>query len=72
MTKAKPLSYHVSKFSDKVRTMNDSSSKSITLTAEEARNLHTDIFALLAKIAELSHKPAEPAVTTVVMDSGNF
>jgi hypothetical protein len=72
MSKSKPLSYHVTKFSDKVRVMNDSSSKSVTLTADEARNLHTDIFALLAKIAELSVPPAESAVTTVLQDGGGF
>jgi hypothetical protein len=72
MSKPKPLSFHVGKFSDKVRTMNDSNSKSLMLTAEEARNLHTDIFALLTKIAELSDKPKDDHTIIGVMDSGGF
>lgn len=72
MSKPKPLSFHVNKFSDKIRTMNDTNSKTLTLTAEEARNLHTDIFALLAKIAELTDKPHDDRTIFAVMDSGSF
>jgi hypothetical protein len=72
MSKPKPFSYHVGKFSDKVRTMNDTNSKSLTMTVEEARNLHTDIFALLTKIAELSDKPKDDHTLFGVMDSGSF
>jgi hypothetical protein len=49
------LSYHANKFSEKIRHMNDTNSQSITLRADEARNLHTDIFALLARIAASAH-----------------
>jgi len=48
------LGFHATQFSDKVRMMNDANSKNLTMTASEARNLHADIFALLAKIAGLA------------------
>lgn len=72
MTKTKPLSYHANKFSEKVRTMNDANGKSLTLTAEEARNLHTDMFSMLSRIAELTVKPPDTTETSVVQDGGKF
>lgn len=61
-------------FNDKVRVMNQTQSKQIILTAQEARNLHADLFALLTQISELSVKPAEPApvITQIGMDGGSF
>lgn len=68
------LAHHVTKFSEKVRMMNDTNSKSLTLSESEARSLHTDIFALLAKIAELStHSiPPMPSIVSINMDGGEF
>ena len=65
------MSLHVEAFSDKVRRMNQTQSKNLTLSAEEARNLHTEIFALLAKIAETAMEK-EPVVTSVELDGGGF
>ena len=45
---------HVTNFSKKVRTMSSSQSKSLTLTAEEAKNLHFEIFEILAQNIELN------------------
>lgn len=60
-------------FNDKVRVMNQTQSKQLILTAVEARNLHADIFALLAQIAELSERPEPaPMVTQFGMDGGSF
>lgn len=73
MSETDKLSLHVRMFNDKVRVMNQTQSKQLTLSAVEARNLHADIFALLAQIAELSDKPApEPAITQLGMDGGSF
>jgi hypothetical protein len=73
MSKQQALSYHVNKFSDKVRTMNDTNSKELLLTATEARSLHTDIFALLSKIAVLTNTPtAEPTNSDIVVTGGKF
>jgi len=60
-------------FNDKVRVMNQTQSKQLVLSTQEARNLHADIFALLAQLAELGDKPAvEPVVNQIGMDGGSF
>ena len=69
---AAPISFHVASFSQQVQLMNQTNSKRLTLSAEEARNLHTEIFALLAKIVELTDTPPEQALITVAMDGGGF
>jgi len=67
------LSIHVRMFNDKVRVMNQTQSKQLILSAQEARNLHTDLFALLAHIAELSKHPQETQqVVQISMDGGGF
>ena len=68
------MSLHVEAFSDKVRTMNQTSSKNLTLSAAEARNLHTEIFALLATIVELSAAKEKQAIVSPVyeLDGGSF
>ena len=65
------MSLHVNAFSDKVRTMNQTKSKNLILSADEARNLHTEIFALLARIVELSETQT-PAVVSLDFDGGGF
>jgi len=60
-------------FNDKVRVMNQTQSRTVTLTADEARNLHSDIFALLAKFAELTKEPqVTDEVVQISMDGGSF
>lgn len=67
------LSIHVRTFNDRVRVMNQSQSSNLVLTAQDARNLHADIFALLAQIAELSEQPAvTQEITQISMDGGGF
>jgi hypothetical protein len=69
----KKLSYHVATFSEKVRAMNQTNSKNLTLSAADARSLHADIFALLAKISALSDNSqlkSEP--TSIKLDGGKF
>lgn len=67
------LSLHLKSFNEKIKVMNQTNSKSLTLSAIEARNLHNDIFVLLAQIAELS-QPIEPSDNTVTInvDGGHF
>jgi len=70
---SKKLSYHVTTFSDKIRIMNQANSKSLTMTADEARNLHLDIFALLAKITELQTSSKSSIDTVEIkVDGGSF
>lgn len=68
------LSIHVRMFNDKVRAMNQTQKKELTLSAAEARNLHADIFDLLAHIAALSENTLEsgPDVISINMDGGGF
>ena len=68
------LSIHVRNFNEKVRIMNQSQRKDLILTAQEARNLQADIFALLTHIAELSKQPQAntPAIASISMDGGGF
>lgn len=49
------LSFHINRFNDKVRVMNQTNSKNINLTAQEARDLQADIFALMEIIAHHSN-----------------
>lgn len=67
------LPIHVKKFNDKVRAMNQSNGKLVTLNAEEARSLHAEIYDLMATIASLSSQLSSgPTVTSVSMDGGGF
>ena len=55
--------------------MNQTNSRDLTLSAAEARNIHADIFELLAQMAELAaikQKAADDAVVNVEMDGGGF
>jgi hypothetical protein len=66
------LPLHIKNFNTKVRAMNQTNSKALTLNAEEARSLHAEIYDLMATIAELT-KNSSPADTVVInMDGGGF
>lgn len=66
------LSLHLRGFNEKVKLMNQTNSKSLTLSALEARNLHNDIFVLLAQIAELTQPNESQNDITVSFDGGTF
>ena len=68
------LSIHVRMFNDKVRALNQSGKKELILSAAEARNLHSDIFELLAHIAQISGDTsgAQGESVNIVMDGGGF
>lgn len=66
-----PLSPAVRTFNEKVKVLNQTNSKQLVLTADDARNLHNDIFALLATIAELKTAGSGEAIQ-VSMDGGRF
>jgi len=46
---------HVKNFNERVKAMNQTQSKELTLSAQDVRNLHSDIFAILAHVTELSN-----------------
>jgi hypothetical protein len=67
------LSLAVKNFNERVKVMNQTGGKQLSLSAEEARNLHADIFNLLANIAELQSRPesAQSSAATS-LDGGGF
>jgi hypothetical protein len=69
------LTIHLKMFNDKVKLMNQSQSKQLILSAQEARNLHADLFDLLNHCATISQKLQEKRqddVVSVGMDGGSF
>ena len=66
------LSLAVKNFNERVKVLNQTGSKQLTLSAEEARNLHADIFNLLAHIAELQNQPEPSQVPSINFDGGGF
>jgi len=66
------LPLHVKKFNDKLRVMNQANAKILTLNAEEARNLHAEIYDLMATIASLSIATDTNATIEINMDGGGF
>ena len=67
------LPFHIKQFNDKVRAMNQSNSKVLTLNPQEARSLHAEIYDLMATISNLSKVSSLPStVTSVSMDGGGF
>jgi hypothetical protein len=67
------VSVHVRMFNDRVRAMNQSNGKILTLNAQEARNLHAEIYELLAAVSGLSKNTENSIVKTgISMDGGGF
>ena len=68
------LSLAAQNFNNRVKQMNQTNSRQLILTSEEARNLHADIFNLLGMIAELQAKPKEITEETseIQLDGGGF
>ena len=69
------LSLHLKNFNDRIKVMNQTNSKDLTLTALEARNIHAGIFELLTKINDLTELKKEQEAETLVsveMDGGDF
>ena len=66
------ISLAIKKFNDKVKLMNQTGSKQLALTAEEARNLHSDIYVLLANLAETQETSVSEQVNSISVDGGGF
>ena len=66
------LSIAIKNFNERVKVMNQTGGKQLALSAEEARNLHADIFNLLANIAELQTGPQPVLVASNSLDGGGF
>lgn len=69
------VSLHLKKFNDRIKVMNQTNAKDLTLSKIEAQNLHNDIFDLLTQIAELTKIKKETDADqeiSVEMDGGGF
>lgn len=71
------LSLHLKNFNNRVKVMNQTNAKELTLTATDARNIHADIFELLTQIQSLTEirnqeDAKDNAVVNVEFDGGNF
>jgi len=66
------LSLSIKNFNDRVKVMNQTGSKQLSLSADEARNLHADIFNLLANLAEISASTSNNVSTVSGLDGGGF
>lgn len=69
------LSLHLKNFNNRVKVMNQTNSKDLTLTKLEAQNLQADIFDLLTQIqalTEVREQVAAEAIVNIGMDGGNF
>lgn len=66
------ISLTVRTFNDKVKIMNQTNGKQLVLSAQEARNLHNDIYAMLANIAELASNKVQDDVIQISVDGGGF
>jgi len=66
------LSLAFKNFNNKVQQMNQSGSRQMMLSADEARNLHADIYVLLANLAEMQTTPEGQPTSETLMDGGGF
>lgn len=67
------LSLHLRKFNDRVKVMNQTNARDLSLTAQEARQLQADIFDLLTQIQALAEvKSTEPEVIAVQVKGAGF
>ena len=66
------ISLTIRTFNDKVKIMNQTNGKQLVLSAQEARNLHNDIYAMLANIAELASNKVQDDVIQISVDGGGF
>jgi hypothetical protein len=68
------VSIHIKNFNDRVKAMNQTHSRELVLTAQDARSLHADIFAVLALVTDLTAKleVGGEQIVQINMDGGGF
>ena len=67
-----PITIAIRTFNDRVKAMNQTNAKQVVLSAQEARSLHNDIYALMANIAELSTSAPKEEIIQISVDGGGF
>jgi hypothetical protein len=68
------LPLHLRKFNEKVRIMNQTNAKLLTLTLAEANNLQAEIYTLMTENIRLAKAAIEKplSITTIEVDGGSF
>ena len=67
------LSVAMNKFNERVKLMNQTGTRQLVLTVDEARNLHADMFALLYNLVELqTRSEVSTNSTSISLDGGGF
>lgn len=67
------LPFHIRMFNDKIKVLNQTNGKLLTLNPQEARSLHTEIYDLMATIAQLSKTTSTGNdQININMDGGSF
>ena len=66
------LSLAFKNFNNKIQQMNQTGSRQLMLSADEARNLHADIYILLANLAEMQPALDTATASEISMDGGGF
>jgi hypothetical protein len=68
------ISIHVKNFNERVKAMNQTQSRELIMSAQDARSLHADIFAILAHVTELSSQLRDGSsdVVQISVDGGGF
>ena len=68
------MSLHISKFVDRVRAAESRQQREVTMTINEARDLHADITRLLLKLESTAtvNNIAEPVITEIKVSGGTF
>jgi len=68
------MSLHISRFLDRVRAAESRQQRDVTMTVQEARDLHSDITRLLLVVEELRNQAQSTSTDTteVVIQGGDF
>lgn len=68
------MGLHIQKFNQRMQNLNQSGGKELSLGAKEARDLHSEIFGLLAQIADLERRllSAPQDTVNIALDGGGF
>ena len=66
------LTPHISVFATRVKNMNQSGHKELSLSASEARNLHSEIFQLLNIVVEIQQQLIQNQTNEVILKGAEF
>ena len=63
---------HIRHYNERVKNMNQTGANGLTLTAREARDLHSELFALLDRLAALQTQILNQQTQDIEVSGGRF